>query len=86
MRLPGSASPARGGSDLEPDELPVVLHVSTMSRAEKAKLKRVIQPKPNSGRLEVPKDIMLKWNSEKGKKELMDLWAKSGGVKAGLGQ
>ena len=54
-----------------------------MSRTEMSKVKRIVQPKPNSGKLEVPKDIMNMWNTAKGKEQLFKMWVKSGGVKAG---
>lgn len=55
-----------------------------MTRAQKEQVRRIISPKPTTGRLEVPEDITTLWNTEKGKAKLFSLWCKSGGVKAGL--
>ncbi|CAK9101825.1 Uncharacterized protein SCF082_LOCUS47603 [Durusdinium trenchii] len=53
-----------------------------MTRAQKEQVRRIISPKPTTGRLEVPEDITTLWNTEKGKAKLFSLWCKSGGVKA----
>ena len=81
--LPDGAGEAGAGDDGRDTDQPAILHVATMSRIETNKVKRIVQPKPNSGKLEVPKDIMNMWNTAKGKEQLFKMWAKSGGVKAG---
>ena len=81
--LPDGAGEAGAGDDGRDTDQPAILHVATMSRTEMSKVKRIVQPKPNSGKLEVPKDIMNMWNTAKGKEQLFKMWAKSGGVKAG---
>lgn len=65
-------------------EYPIVMHAATMTRNEKQKVARVCTPKGSSGHLEVPQDIFKLWNSKAGKEKLYALWAKSGGVKAGI--
>ena len=65
-------------------EYPVVMHGATMNRNEKQKVARVCTPKGSSGHLEVPNDIFKLWNTKAGKEKLYALWAKSGGVKAGI--
>ena len=77
------AGEACAEDDARTVDQPVILHVATMSRSEMNKVKRIVQPKPYSGKLEVPKDIMAMWNTPKGKEQLFKMWAKSGGVKAG---
>ena len=62
---------------------PAVLHASTLSPNEKAKVRRIVTPKPASGNLDVPKDIFQLWNTKDGKEKLFAMWAKSGGIKAG---
>lgn len=62
--------------------MPAVLHVSTMTKYEKDKVRRVVTPKSTTGRLEVPRDIYDLWQTEKGKEKLLNMWCKSGGVKA----
>ncbi len=69
--------------DHEEEEVPSVLHVATMTRNEKDKVKRIVTPKPTTGNLAVPRDIFEMWQSEKGKEKLFSMWCKSGGVKAG---
>ena len=81
--LPKTAGEAGAQDDDRGTDEPVILHVATMSRSEMSKVKRIVQPKPYSGKLEVPKDIMNMWNTPKGKEQLFQMWAKSGGVKAG---
>ena len=60
---------------------PVVLHVSTLSRAERERVKRIVTPKSTTGRLEVPDDVFQMWQTPKGKEQLLAMWCKSGGVK-----
>jgi len=69
--------PAHEGS-----EVPIVLHVATMSKYEKDKVKRIVTPKATTGNLAVPRDIYEMWQTEKGKENLLNMWCKSGGVKA----
>ncbi|CAJ1428750.1 unnamed protein product [Effrenium voratum] len=68
--------------EAEYDEPIQLLQSSSLSRSEREKLRRIVTPKINTGRLEVPSNIFEMWNSEKGRKKLMEMWAKSGGVKA----
>lgn len=65
-------------------ELPMIMTVKTLTRADKERVRRIVTPKPTSGRVEVPKDIIAMWNSEKGREQLLQIWCKSGGVKVGL--
>ena len=60
---------------------PAVMHVGTMTRAEKEKVKRICTPKATTGNLEVPKDVFELWQTAKGKDKLFAMWCKSGGVK-----
>ena len=87
-RLPSRTEETGNGEnelgEEEQEEFPTVLHVATMTRNDKNKVKRIVMPKPNSGKLDVPKDIMEMWNSEKGREKLFEMWAKSGGMKAGI--
>lgn len=69
--------PNQGG---QPDE-PLVLHVATLSKSEKDKLRRIVTPKSTTGRLEVPQDIFDMWKTQQGKEKLFAMWCKSGGVK-----
>ena len=71
--------PAHVGSE---SEVPLVLHVATMTKYEKDKVKRIVTPKPTTGNLAVPRDIYEMWQTEKGKEKLLNMWCKSGGVKA----
>ena len=66
------------------EEEPIVLHVATMSRSDREKVRRIVTPKSTTGRLEVPKDIFELWQTEKGKEKIFSMWCKSGGVKVGL--
>lgn len=68
--------------DDDEQELPQIMHVSSMSRNEKNRVARIVTPKKYTGRLEVPQDIFKMWQTAKGKQQLFELWAKSGGVKA----
>lgn len=84
-QLPGPAAAQGAGDDAlddEESEQPMILHLATLSRYEKDKIKRIVTPKKTTGRLEVPKDIFELWQTEKGKEQLMQMWCKSGGVKA----
>jgi len=65
--------------------VPIVMHPASMSRAQREQVRRIVTPKPTTGRLEVPQDITSMWNTAKGKEKLFSLWCKSGGVKAGFG-
>lgn len=67
----------------ESEEAPQVLLAATLTRAEIMKIKRIVTPKPYTGNIEVPQDIIDMWNTEQGKQKLFALWAKSGGVKVG---
>ena len=60
---------------------PAVLHVPTLTRAERERVKRIVTPKPTTGRLEVPEDVFQLWQTPKGKEQLLAMWCKSGGVK-----
>lgn len=64
------------------EDAPLVLHVSTMTKNERDKVKRIVCPKPTTGNLSVPKDIYELWQTDKGKDKLLNMWCKSGGVKA----
>lgn len=82
------APPTLPGEEEEPveqgeEEQPTILHVATMNRNEKDKVKRICTPKPTTGNLEVPRDIYELWQTDKGKEKLFSMWCKSGGVKAG---
>ena len=69
----------------EEDEVPRVLNSSTLSKAEKEKLRRIVTPKPGSGNLEVPENIFEMWeDASKGRDQIFKMWAKSGGVKVGF--
>ena len=57
------------------------MHVLTMTKAEKDKVKRIVTPKATTGRLEVPQDVFELWQTPKGKEKLLAMWCKSGGVK-----
>ena len=72
-------------TELDAEDIPVVMHPSTMGRNEREKVRRACTPKSTTGRLEVPQDIFQMWNDSKGKgrERLYSLWCKSGGVKAG---
>eukprot|EP00435_Cladocopium_sp_Y103_P027339 s550_g6.t1 len=71
-----------GQEQLEPQNIePAVMHVGTMSRAERERVKRIVTPKPTTGRLEVPQDVFELWQTPKGKEKLLSMWCKSGGVK-----
>lgn len=61
---------------------PVVLHVATMSKNEREKVKRLVTPKSTTGNLTVPRDIYEMWETPQGKEKLLSMWCKSGGVKA----
>ena len=85
---PSTKSPAKAtevGQEpeaaVEAEEVPVVLHVATLSRYEKDKVKRAVLPKPTSGKCDVPSDISEMWNSPQGRQKLFTMWCKSGGVK-----
>ena len=65
----------------EPESI-AILHVATMSKYEKDKVKRIVCPKPTTGNLAVPRDIYELWQTEKGKEKLLQMWCKSGGMKA----
>ena len=60
----------------------MVLHVATLTRADKERVRRMVTPKPTTGNLSVPRDIYDMWQTEKGKDKLLSMWCKSGGVKA----
>lgn len=60
---------------------PAVMHVDTMTKYEKDKVKRIVTPKATTGRLEVPQDVFELWQTSKGKEKLLSMWCKSGGVK-----
>ena len=76
------ASPAAPAGDCDGEvEEPIVLHVSTLSKSEKDKIKRIVTPKATTGRLDVPKDIYELWQTNQGKEKLFAMWTKSGGVK-----
>lgn len=80
--------PAEVQDEVPEDETgePIILHVATLSRNEKDKIKRIVTPKATTGRLEVPQDIFDLWKTPKGKEKLFALWCKSGGVKdSGMG-
>lgn len=79
----GEKRPAEVQEDVPEDETeePHVLHVATLSRNEKDKVKRIVTPKSTTGRLEVPQDIFDLWKTPKGKEKLYALWCKSGGMK-----
>lgn len=76
------SEPQQDASDI-PDiaEQPAVLHVDTLSKYEKDKVKRIVTPKATTGRLEVPQDVFELWQTPKGKEKLLSMWCKSGGVK-----
>lgn len=85
--LPGPAGhqASQRGDDavLEADEeQPLILHLATLTKYEKDKVKRIVTPKPATGRLEVPRDIHELWQTKKGREKLFNMWCKSGGVKA----
>ena len=63
--------------------VPAIMHVSSLSKLEREKVARICNPKRNSGKLEVPEDIHKMWNTEKGKQKHLEMWCKSGGLKAG---
>ncbi|CAE7180797.1 unnamed protein product [Symbiodinium microadriaticum] len=68
----------------EDDEPPKVLNFGTLSKLEKEKVRRICTPKRGSGNLEVPENIFDMWRDcSKGRDNLLRMWAKSGGVKAG---
>ena len=70
----------------EDDEPPKVLNFGTLSKLEKEKVRRICTPKRGSGNLEVPENIFDMWRDcSKGRDNLLRMWAKSGGVKAGMG-
>ena len=63
-----------------------MLSFSNLSKLEKEKVGRICTPKRGSGRLEVPENIFEMWKDcAKGRDNLFRMWAKSGGVKAGMG-
>lgn len=81
-------TPAPGEAFAAPEEpadrtTPAVMNVESMSKNEKEKVRRLCTPKKYSGNLDVPKDIAELWNSNGGKEKLFNMWAKSGGIKAG---
>ena len=78
---PDAKAPEAEEADVNGEE-PVALHVATLSRYEKEKVRRIVCPKQNTGRLEVPDDVHQLWNTPQGKEKLFSLWCKSGGVKA----
>lgn len=51
----------------EEEEAPVILHVATMTKSEKDKIRRIVTPKPSSGRIEVPEDVSKLWATPEGK-------------------
>ena len=77
----GAAHQVQAGAP-EPDEVPQVLRSDALSRSEIQKVGRICQPKPQTGKLDVPKDIAEMWNTPAGRKTLLQQWCKSGGVKA----
>ena len=90
LQEPGPETPAEPETPVEPDqgngdaeEIPNIMHVATMTKSDKDKVRRICTPKLCSGKLEVPKDIFDLWQNEKGRGKLFDMWCKSGGVKAG---
>ncbi|CAK9072400.1 unnamed protein product [Durusdinium trenchii] len=76
--IPAPSHPAEGDGEGSP----VILHIATMTRAEKEKVRRLVTPKPTTGNLSVPKDIFELWQTDKGREKLLCMWCKSGGVKA----
>ncbi|CAE7216894.1 unnamed protein product [Symbiodinium sp. CCMP2456] len=73
-----------GAEHDEDDEPPKVLNFGTLSKLEKEKVRRICTPKRGSGNLEVPENIFDMWRDcAKGRDNLLRMWAKSGGVKAG---
>ena len=74
----------QGSRDEEADgrTSPVVMSAKDLPRSEIAKIRRIVTPKPCSGKLDVPKDIMELWQTEKGRETLKQQWCKSGGMKA----
>ena len=65
-------------------EVPKVLKSETLDKLEKEKIKRIVTPKKGSGNLEVPEDIFDMWrDAANGRQKIFQMWAKSGGVKAG---
>lgn len=81
--LPDTVLEVEDSPMLDGGEVPAVMHVSSLSKLEREKVARICNPKRNSGKLEVPEDIHKMWNTEKGKEKLLQMWCKSGGLKAG---
>ena len=68
---------------VERAEYPRVLDPKNLSKSEKAKIDRICRPKPGSGTLEVPENVMEMWNDiGNGRNKVFSMWAKAGGVKA----
>ena len=84
LDLPGDVEPAPEKADESQEVSPEILHVVTLTKNQRDQIKRVVCPKRDTGRLEVPRDIYELWQTEKGKEKLFNLWCKSGGVKARL--
>ena len=80
VTMDGASQAPAGDCDGEVEE-PIVLHVSTLTKSEKDKIKRIVTPKATTGRLDVPKDIYELWQTNQGKEKLFAMWTKSGGVK-----
>lgn len=80
--MPGASDSKDTGETSE--EEPMILHVATLTKSDKEKIRRIVTPKSTTGRLEVPKDIFQLWQTEKGKEQIFNMWCKSGGVKAGF--
>ncbi len=64
----------------EENEEPCILHVATLTRNERDKVKRIVTPKITTGRLEVPQDIFDLWKTPKGKEKLfvVQVWRGEG--------
>lgn len=80
-----STSEPEAPTEVDESQQPILmLHPSNLSRNQIAQVKRICQPKPYSGKLDVPDDICKMWNDKKGQQRLLSMWCKSGGLKAGL--
>ncbi|CAE7847162.1 unnamed protein product [Symbiodinium necroappetens] len=63
------------------DGVPKIMSLSSMTKLEKEKVKRIVTPKRGSGNLEVPENIFEMWkDAGKGRDNLFRMWAKAGGA------
>lgn len=81
-KMPDGPPPAEEHDPAMPEgeAAPAVLHVATMGKNEREKVRRLVTPKSTTGNLAVPRDIYEMWETPQGKEKLLNMWCKSGGV------